>query len=395
MRSPDPTRAFVLSLLGPRPRSPGGVEWVRAVELLRLHHLSGLAVSRSRAAAGGLLPQEVERELEADFRAVEMSTTLRLEAGERARELLEGAGIPALYFKGAALVRSGAYPGPGARPMDDVDLLVPAGRAREAARVLAAGGFRPWVPWNEGREGWLDSFTLTLENGPPGVSQVVDLHWRAEYGDLRFGVAGSEPGALWRDARLDEGLPAPEPHLLVVAEHVLKHLRYQAHFRGLADLTLLAGEVEDWDRFLDLARGRPQAPAVGLLLDLAREELEAVVPSRVASALGGRGPWMRPARFLIRPGRLLGRRRPVPGRASGLLLRWLLAGSPARAAGDAVRAAFPRPEWLRARYGAGPREASLARLRARYWADLVRWLLYRGRSPASPNQELFGPRERW
>lgn len=391
------TRRFVLSLLGPDPRVPEGVEWDEVTELLRLHSLVGLAVTRHRSEGGGVLPRELAEGLEAEFRVVELATTLQLEAGERARSALRREGIRSLYFKGAALVRAGAYPGPGARPMDDVDLLVPAERAKAAVDALRNAGFRPWAPWEEGREVWLDSFTMELEGASGGFRRVVDLHWRTGYGDLRFGEDGRESSVLWRGARVGQGLPASAPHLLVVAEHVLKHLRHRVHVLGLCDLAVLAEGVEDWDAFYALARSSAQVPGVGLLLDLVREAAGAPIPVEAASVLGADGPWMRPARALVDPERLLGRERAVDGRARGLLLRWLLAGSASRALADAGRAAFPGSTWLRARYREGGEAgggSSPARLRLRYWGDVLGWLLNGGPSPASPNQEVGTPVER-
>ena len=53
---------------------------------------------------------------------------------------IEAAGIPTLALKGAALIHS-LYSDLGQRPMNDLDILVPAGRAAEAAEVLRAEGY--------------------------------------------------------------------------------------------------------------------------------------------------------------------------------------------------------------------------------------------------------------
>ena len=146
--------------------------------------------------------------------------------------------------------------------MDDVDLLVRPEDARPAVEALERAGFVPWTQWDAGRSEWLDSMSFLDGAAPPGIALAVDLHWRTEYGDMRFG--DPEGGSvLWDRADVESGTPSIEAHLQVVAEHVLKHLRYRVHFPGLADLTRLAGRISDWDEFSRLAANRRPQPRSG------------------------------------------------------------------------------------------------------------------------------------
>lgn len=378
----DPAAGFLLSILGagaahalPAPDAE------RAVGMLRLHRLEGLAVARDREAGGGLLPPEVREALEPDYRARSLHGALLLESAGQARAALEEAGIPSLLFKGAALVRQGLYSDPGARAMDDVDLLVPTDAARGAAGALEGAGFRRWT--GLGSPGWLDSATFDDPASPPDLPLVVDLHWRTEYGGMRFGdpTGGS---VLWRDADLEAGLPAPGPHLVVVAEHLLKHLRVRTHLAAYADVARLAPRVEAWDEVVDVVRGRRLGVGIGLVLEAAARELGAPVPVEVRETLAGGGRSRRRTYETVRPGANLERELRVDGRLAGVRLRWRLMGSPLRAAGDLAEIAFPGGPWLRARYGAG----GTLRLWLRYAADVLRWMVGRGRSPASPNQDV-------
>ena len=92
-------------------------------------------------------------------------------AGEAAAALND-AGISPLIIKGAALAQS-AYPDLGTRPMFDVDLLVPFGRAREALAVLRSAGWSTPYPDPAGRIGVHHSLELSR-----GVGEV-DLHWQS------------------------------------------------------------------------------------------------------------------------------------------------------------------------------------------------------------------------
>lgn len=401
----NPTERFVLSLLGPFPERPAGVDWGRAGELLRFHRLGPLAVAEDRAAGGALLPEGLRESLDPAYRTVSLTNTLLMEAAGRARTALREAGIPVVIFKGGALLESGAYDDAGARPMDDVDLLVPPERAADAARILEASGFAPWEEWSSEKTRWVDAAAFTARESPAGIPLDLDLHWRTEYGGLRFGDPGGG-SLLWERRDEETGLPAPEAHLVVIVEHVLKHLRYLVHFPGLADATRVAGRVDDWDRVVELVAGRRASAGIGIVVGVVAEELSGPIPTTVARRLRPGTPSGALARKVLEPRRLLGRLQPLPGRAGGLVLRALLAGSARRALAELAGAAFPDEGWLRARYaagaGAGPdggeargdgsdAPAGLWRLRLRYVGDALRWLGYRGRSPASPNQRFYDP----
>ncbi len=312
----DPTAQLILSLVGPSFEIPSGVDWTRALDLLHLHALGPLAAATDRAFGGGLLPSGVRSSLDPTYRRTAIHTALTLETAGRARTALTEAGIPSLVFKGAGLVDQGVYPDPGSRPMDDVDLLVRPEDAASAVEALGRSGFLPWTPWEPGRSHWLDSMSFLDETAPPGVALAVDLHWRTEYGHMRFG--DPEGGSvLWDGADVEAGTPSYEAHLQVVAEHVLKHLRYRVHFPGLADLSRVAEQVADWDEFSRLAASRRTAPAVGLVLDLARSGAGAKIPDDVVQRLGGRGTWVGSTRRWLRLDRLVGRVRPVESRSGG------------------------------------------------------------------------------
>lgn len=380
----DPEAALILSLVGDRPRAPAGIDWEEAVGLLRAHGLEGLAAAAHRRA--GLLPDRVAAELEPAYRLTGLRSTLTLEAARRARSALADAGIPSLLYKGAALLEDGTYPDPGGRRMDDADLVIPPERADEAVGRLQRAGFEPWSPWIGERVRWLDSVCLTDREAPPGTDEItVDLHWRVRYGRMRYGEA-TGPDVLWEDADLEGGLPAPGPHFLVLAEHLLKHLHVLVHFPGLADLARLSRRLEEWEWVADRAARHPSARAFGVLFGFLGRELGAPVPAE-AGELGG-GSWTRRlSRRALDPAALVRSGSPAGGRIRGLLFRWLLAGSPVSALGEVLRTTLPGSRWLRARYGTA--DGWLPGLYVRYWRDVLRWATGRGRSPVSPNQEFF------
>lgn len=355
--------------------------WGTARELVRMHGLEGLAYARHRAQRGALLPSELAAELEPVYRGQGLLTTLLLESAGRARLALGDAGIGALMFKGGALVSDGTYPDPAARRMDDVDLLVSPGAVPRAVEILQAAGFAPVTGWSPDRMGWVDAVTFHDQEAPPGTTLALDLHWRTDYDRLRFG--GETESALWEGADPDAGVPAPEPHLVAVAEHLLKHLRFKTHMAAYGDLARLAGRVGDWAQVEALTRRSRLEHGIRALWAVIARDLGAPVPRPLAD--GVPGPLCRD----LAPQALAGRVRPVEGRLAGIAHRWRLLGTPRRVVADLTDAAFPPRAWLEARYGGGGMGGW-----ARYVADVARWTTYRGRSPASPNQELFDPRAR-
>lgn len=326
-------------------------------DFLLRHRLGGLAVAADEA---GLLR---DSRLEGVYQRQALEVGEAVWTAKQVMSALESRGIGVLAFKGAGLHLAGLYPDPGVRPVGDIDLLVRPPTADEAVQVLVSMGFTPWHPWSPQRLGWSDALSFTGALGGR-CSVDVDLHWRTEYDRLRFGE-GDSP--LWGGVS-PQGHPAPAPHLLVIIEHMLKHLRRAPHLLGLVDCTRLVPEV-DWSEFVALARGRPLGSAVGLFLEGLSETFGLAIPAEVPSALAPRGHWNRIRRRWISPEALLN-----CGSSNALkgLGTWTaLAGSPGASMRAVRDAAFPDRRWLKARYGAG----SPVKLGARYLRDCVGWAM--------------------
>lgn len=371
---------FVVGLLGLAAPEPAA-DPVEAMRLLRFHALEGLCAARSRVAPAPLLPQRFMEEVEPVYRARGLATTLVLESARRARATLSARAIPSVLFKGAALVADGTYADPGARRMDDADLLVPPERAAEAVEVLLNEGFRPVTGWSPATMGWADAVALLDATAPAGTLVALDLHWRTDYDRLRFG--GDGRSVLWQGYDEAQGLPAPEAHLALAAEHFLKHLRFKVHLAAYGDLARLSAQVTDWDRVEALIGRSRLAHGLRALMSVLARDLGAPVPRPLADGVAG------DLGAELAPAALVGRVRPVEGRLAGVAHRWRLLGSAGRIVEDLREAAFPPGAWLSARYGRAGFTAWM-----RYVADVSRWAVYRGRSPASPNQELFQPTSR-
>lgn len=110
------------------------------------------------------------------LRHIWVTNQLLLKMASHAKELLNQAGIPSIYLKGAALIQ-GYYQNPGLRQLGDIDLLVPREMAAKAISLLLSNG------WKSETDRIVDgdiqryirrshALILTYEEG-----QKLDLHW--------------------------------------------------------------------------------------------------------------------------------------------------------------------------------------------------------------------------
>lgn len=151
---------------------PGGegLDGARLVRLARGHSLAARAGARIAGAPDGSPPAAAE--LVADWRRAlgeqAMIDSALADLGERFSRV----GLALVALKGADL-RHRLY-GPGERPSNDLDLLVPDGRVSEASAILEGAGYRPCHPREAlVRRHW---FATTFRHTRWERLQI-DLHW--------------------------------------------------------------------------------------------------------------------------------------------------------------------------------------------------------------------------
>lgn len=244
---------------------------------------------------GAVAPPDVEGLAAAAFEEAR-AQCVRLTADlARLGEAFQGADLPAVALKGSALACANVTPALGVRWMNDLDVLVPEARVRDAGRVLESLGYvraaaerpdaaplfrlyhetfaspegRPvevhWrlgpARWGEGAraEGWFARATASALAGIQ-LPAAADLFWHLLLHDARnhswssgslraafdLALAARAPGFDLREvlARLEE-----DPH----AEPLLDAIADAAHLSPI-----LAGEIEPspLPRYLRLARWR-------------------------------------------------------------------------------------------------------------------------------------------
>jgi hypothetical protein len=348
----------------------------RAVEYFAARGLAGLAWATIDRGEG-----KAHDDVAAALRAHAAFATVRggeaLEAARAVRAALAAEGIDTLLFKGAALVELGVW-SLAERPFSDVDLLVRRGEAERAVTLLRDSGLEPWRPWRAERLEWLSAFTMDRPGPTMELTVTFDVHWATRYGDLRQRAhATGDP--LWNGADLARGLPSPEGHFVMIADHVLKHLHVLTHFSGLADLVRLLPQLHSDAEIASHTSARGIESRLPRLMDVLVQSFDVPADAfrrlpRACRPTGRRVPWE-----LSAP-RIVAGPPAASGRGGGLALRWKMGASALRDLRDVI---LPDARWLRARY---PDRASTSGRRLEHFRRITGWFMGRGPSPVSPNQ---------
>jgi hypothetical protein len=168
-------------------------------------------------------------------------------------------GIDTMILKGAALTLL-HYKDHGARPMEDIDVLIPTEQATAAIGLLAELG---WIPWQRPLEAFGDEYLSARHSHSfrDAANRQLDLHWHA-LADSRHPGADDE---FWRNAVpveiCDTATRALDPtdQLLHVCVHGVLGKGLAPLLLWIADATTIlntSGVVIDWDRLVAHARRR-------------------------------------------------------------------------------------------------------------------------------------------
>jgi len=192
-------------------------------------------------------------------------------------------GILTMLLKGAALIPT-VYHDVGARPMDDLDLFVPHGRALEAMKVLLARG---WESEFLNHEALVDSLHACHFRHPKEGN--LDLHWHLMHADCR-----PEADADFWSGRVPLQWEGFDTFVLQPADQLLHTCEHGPRFnsvppvRWLADAWKIihaAGPSLDWDRFCHQARQRQLTLPTRLTLEWLEQNIGAAAPADVLRLL--------------------------------------------------------------------------------------------------------------
>ena len=281
------------------------------------------------------------------------------------------AGVPLVLLKGAALVGQ-VYPGPGSRPMRDVDILVKESAVDQAERILMRMGYRtPPIDGLGHTRAFLRRYggELAFEHGQDRWLSL-DLHWRLVHYEGSRDVLAIDYDELWRRARqAPEGAGgglqlSVEDSLLYLVLHLGLHHRLSVLGMYLDLDQIIRHEPDiDWSVVASRAGAWRVRHGTYMALALTGELFASPVPADLLDAL-------RPSRLRLA---ILGRIVSAPDIAAGTvavgskgerLLHILLTDRIRDFFKVALRVLWPDPEWIVLRYRlAGPGQIRGYRLR--------------------------------
>lgn len=262
--------------------------WISAVGIDTLDQASSrlLPLAYHRLAALGVRHPEMPR-LAGVLRHAWANNLTQRHQVDSVLRTLTSAGITHLLLKGAPLAFS-IYPNPGARPMDDIDVLVPLDRATEAIELLLRDGAtlleQPLPPRRPGAD-VIDP--LLLKHGLSFRSAQglnLDLHWFALQDCRQPGI----DDGFWARRRPLAAIPGasragPEDNLLHLCVHGLRASPV-ASIRWIADAVLLlraTGDDFDWGLLRAEARRRRLVVPLFHALSYLRANFEQRIPDEV------------------------------------------------------------------------------------------------------------------
>jgi hypothetical protein len=267
----------------------GFAEWTALRALARRDGVTAVLRRRLRAA-GAVVPAA---EAEAFGREADVLDFHRLQLERRLGEvlaLLDGAGLRPVLLKGAGLAHT-AYRRPVDRPMRDLDVLLPAGEAELAVRLLTEAGWRPAEQGVAAAAYAAHQHLPPLREPAPG-SAIVEVHRELFAAGHPFALDAAEVRRRARPVRTVPGpalVPSPEDQLL----HACLHFAWAHELRWgfwqlAADVAALAsgGAVGPaWRAFVERAAAARGEAGAFWALRLAERLGGAEVPAGVLAAL--------------------------------------------------------------------------------------------------------------
>jgi hypothetical protein len=227
---------------------------------------------------------------------------LLFDRGARLVEALRDAGVETLLLKGAALATL-YYRDVGARPMEDLDLLVHREDAPRAMDVIRGEGWTPASARPESRLAVWHADYFVDEGG-----RSLDLHWNAlwQLADDTELWAGAVPAQL---AGVETRALGHADSLLQVCVHGLRWAAVPP-IRWVADAVKIveaAGPELDWDRLVAVARANRLTLASERALRYLGDRWDVPVPDGALAALAAA-----PKPLHERAAYRAGMRRPTP-----------------------------------------------------------------------------------
>ncbi len=267
------------------------LDWRRVGELAEREKLLPVLWNRLRTHATSLPTEEAER-IRRQAAVIEFRMAVAETVLEAVLRRLAAARIRVMLLKGAALATT-VYDSFAARPMGDLDILVPPEDVARAWQSMVEAGWRKEF---EGGETFYEGHHhLAALVDPKGLGIILEIH-RAilpPSGPFLF-----DETELWRDAApvslgsTEAWVPSRQHQLLHLCAHFAwSNMLSTGLGRTVRDVAaLLEADGMDWDAFVALAQRTRAGTCAFWTLAMTRALAQAQVPTTVLERLRPRQP---------------------------------------------------------------------------------------------------------
>lgn len=263
------------------------IDWPRFVRMADVEKASPVIWRRFYVTAGVYVPEPLATHLRrmalvSDFNMLFLEQRLN-----ESVDALEQEGIPGMLLKGAALACS-VYGGFPARPMGDLDLLVPGEDAARAQALLERAG---WVAAHDANlvQFYEEHHHLEPLADARGTAATMEVHRSLFHIGHPFRYPIED---FWRRAvtvpcgKRTHLVPGAPDHLLHLCLHFAwSHLARAGAWRAFRDVHALIGRGMDWRQFITLAKESLALTPCYWTLRLARTVASVAVPEEVLGEL--------------------------------------------------------------------------------------------------------------
>jgi len=249
----------------------------------------------SKAGRFGSIPEPAQRALRALYVATWRHNEELFRELEGLMRAFDRAALPVVLLKGACFGLT-IYPDAGLRPMDDLDLLVPASRLSEAADIAVALGFDGTLPEASPGLNEMLGHHLFLHKSTP-YPVTLEIHYSL-VADKVFTYAVPVDWFWTQTQPLDGGaakrfgsilMLTPAAQVLYAAAHaMLQHGGRSSPLRWFYDLHLLIRYYDsrvDWNLLLSQARVFEWSSALAAALTQTQTCFDTPIPVHVRAAL--------------------------------------------------------------------------------------------------------------
>jgi hypothetical protein len=260
-----------------------GIDWQTLLELAEQHRVRPLLIRSLKCACWDAVPSSNRLELESFYRASVVRNLFFTGELLRLLDVFRKNDIAIVAFKGPVLAEV-VYGDLSLREFADLDIFVREADVCNAEQLLAAYGYKSYIPGRDYRTAFLSYYGQQPFRAQTGV--IVDLHWRLASKNVALPIQSAAVWETLRDATIaGRTVPtlAQEDLALFLAAHGTMHgWKSLVWLCDFAELLRQHQEI-DWGAVFDRAQQAHSSRPLLLAIFLASTLLDAPAPAELVN----------------------------------------------------------------------------------------------------------------